>query len=68
MSSEWEKERKRQWQKQFGAIKDKTKTRNPAWKSFRLYMKERHYDYEAINDAWIWFRCGWAACKNSEEK
>ena len=46
----------------FSLIRDAGAREHPAYKSFVKEMEGRDYGYEAINDAWDWFKVGWDAC------
>lgn len=47
----------------FAQIEDAKAKEHPAFAAFVKKMEGRQYGYEAINDAWIWFRSGWDDAK-----
>jgi len=49
----------------FSHIDDPDAEKDAAFPAFKRAMKGRLYGYEAINDAWEWFKEGWHA--ESEE-
>lgn len=46
---------------EYGLITDFDCWKHPAWSSFTDLMEGREYGFEALNQAWAFYKAGWMA-------